>query len=224
MKTQTSSSKHSFIKCLILRSCFRALVDLLNQCEDYTGIIASSAIFELVHRDKVDLKRLTDVCVLPRVLDLIVSCNYPAYRRAAKQFLLKWAKYITTSNSGRRNTNKTIKETIKTLAHSLTMNITSISEIAINVIWILLPLNQNYKIIQGKEMLFINRFNFFVLDSLDRFEKMSMDATISENGRSMCKEIVSYVRKVDMEHRTRVQVFFTTLGVCVVLKFIKFIK
>lgn len=171
----------------------------------------------------MDLKRLTEVCVLPRVLDLIVTCNYPAYRRAAKQFLLKWAKYITTSNSGRRNTNKTIKETIKTLTHSMTKNITSISEIAINVIWILLPLNQNYKIIQGRNCDFCV-FSILVLDSLDRFEKMSMDATISENGRSMCKEIVSYVRKVDMEHRTRVQVFFTTLGVCVVLKFIKFIK
>lgn len=190
-------------------SIFKSLVDLMNQCEDYAGIVAASAIFELVHRDKVDLHRLTELPVLPRVLDLLLMCPYPGFRRGVHRFLLQWAKFVSASHAIRKGAGRICQETIRRLINAMSLHITSISEVAVNVVWILLPMNQHYRLVIG---------------SLDRFERLSMDATVSENSRSMCREIVTYTRKTDMEHRTRVQVFFTTLGVCAVLKIIKLLK
>ena len=190
-------------------SIFRSLVDLMNQCEEYAGIVAASAIFELVHRDKVDLHRLAQLPVLPRVLELFLACPYPGFRRSTHRFLIQWAKHATTVLPMRKASAKVCQETIRRLIQALALRVTSISEIAIHVVWILLPMHQHYRLVIG---------------ALDRFERLSMDATISENSRSMCREIVTYTRKIDMEHRTRIQVFFTTLGVCAVLKIIKFLK
>ena len=188
---------------------FKALVDLMNQCEDYAGIVAAAAIFELVHRGKVELHRLTELPVIPRVLELILLCPYPGFRRGAHRFLVQWAKHIAATQAMRHGAGKVCQEAIKRLLHAMTLHVTSINEIAIHVIWILLPMNQHYK---------------WVVPSLEKFERLSMDATVGDSGRSMCREVVSYARKIDMEHRTRLQVFLTTLGVCAVLKIIKIFK
>jgi len=188
---------------------FNHLVDLLNQCEDYAGIIAATAIFELVHRDKVDLQKLAHSSVIPRVLDLLVMCPYPGFRRSVHGFLLHWSKYVSATNSSKKSIIQSCDETIRRLIHAMSLHIANINEIAVSVIYILLPLNRHYRLTSG---------------ALEKFERLSMDATMSENGRSMCREIVTYTRKIYMEQRTRVQVFFTTLGVCAVLKIVKLLK
>lgn len=186
-----------------------SLVDLMNQCEDYAGIVAASAIFELTHRDKVDLYRISSLPVLPRMTDLLISCSFLGFRRRAHHFFLQWANSTAATNNIRKAAGKACRETLKQLIEATSMHISGVNEITIGVVYTLLPLGHHYKL---------------VIEAMTQFERLSMDATIGDGGRAMCREIVAHSRKMEMEAKTRRQMIWTTVGICSILKFIQFFR
>ncbi|GMH38715.1 hypothetical protein BSKO_06599 [Bryopsis sp. KO-2023] len=182
------------------------LVDLLHQVEEYASVLAATAIFELLNKEKADMKYLMEMDVIPRVIDLLHTCSYPGYRRRCHKFLINWAKHV--SSQGRGSSSEVTGLVMQKFTDLIPVNSSSSNEVAVHVVFMVLPFGDNYK---------------YLLGSLGEFERLAMDATISAEGRAMCQNIVSYVRKVEIERRGRVQVLFTTAAVVVGLRLVKFL-
>lgn len=85
---------------------------------------------------------------------------------------------------------------------------TANKEVAVHVVFTVLPFADYYK---------------HLLNRMGDYEMLSMDATISSEARSMCHSVVSYVRKVEVERRGRLQVILSTAGVVAAFKLVKFL-
>lgn len=90
----------------------------------------------------------------------------------------------------------------------LPVSSTANKEVAVHIVFTILPFADNYR---------------YLVDSVAEYEKLSMDASISAEARSMCHNVVSFVQKVDIEKRGRIQVLLTTGGVLAAVKLVKYL-
>lgn len=155
---------------------------------------------------KVDLLMVTRLGVIQRILQLLKTCSLPGYHWGAQHFLIQWAKFAASKGRGSRLIDQSMRSAIQQLSDLLQSNVKTLNEIVVNVTWILLPLNRHYHML---------------VDALERFERLSMDATMSEGSRAMSQDIVSYARRADLEQRSRVHVVLASIGMCMILRLMR---
>lgn len=183
-----------------------SILSLLQQFDDGTAVVGASAMFKLVRRGKVDLLLVTKLGVLQRILQLLRTCSVPGYHQGAQHFLIQWAKFAAAEGRGSRLVDQSMRSAIQQLTDLLQFNIKTVNEIIVNVNWILVPLNRHYHML---------------VNHLKQFERLAMDATMSQGSRAMSQDIVSYVHHTELEQRSRVHVVFASIGMCLILRLLR---
>ena len=155
---------------------------------------------------RIDLLLVTRLGVLQRILELLKTCSLPGYHRGTQHFLIQWAKFAASKGRGSRLVDQSMRSVIQQLSDLLPSNVKTLNEIIVNVTWVLLPLNRHYHLL---------------IDVLEEFDRLSMDATMSKESRGMSQDIVSYARRADLEQKSRVHVVLATVGMCMILRLMR---